>query len=416
MRDANGHGAKLSGDRPKKFMADDEFGLDKIATAIAINITSNVPVDGYTVGLDGDWGSGKTTITNFIVQKIEELAPQARIIRIDPWLIGNKSAFISSFLAELAKQIDDYEYSTKRWWNVFFWLKFWFDRKIKRGLGAKIRKYGEYTNILSSAVSGLASTDPTSASAMAAVGLRSVGTLSTLISPKTQSIAALKSDIVDSLRKLAAEKSSPRFVAVIDDTDRLEPTEAVEVLRLIREIADFPLTTYLVCFDKGILAQQIRSALKIGNGLDYIEKIFHQIIAVPPQEPFALRRYLAKLLSDSFFNEFNAGDTKDKDYEYRKHLLMDIWAGRLLKTPRDVIRLYDAVVFGWSHLPKKADFIDFIWLQMIRLYASNLYAFTQSYLVEVGAYRDGGRPSDLSPKAVPAIRGVLPSYLPMRAG
>jgi hypothetical protein len=45
-----------------------------------------------------------------------------------------------------------------------------------------------------------------------------------------------------------------------------------------------------------------------------------------------------------------------------------------------------------------ADFLDFVWLQLIKLKAPSLHEWTQVYLTSIGAYRDGGRPGDTEPQ------------------
>ncbi len=394
MNDTNDPSSRLSGDRPLKSIEDDQFGLKTIVEVIAANLTRNITIGGYTIGLEGNWGSGKTTLANFVMEKVKKDDSPIKVIRFDPWLIGNKSAFIPSFLGDLATSVDEYEQSTKRWWHIIFWIK----RKFGRGIAAKITRYGKFSLILSSTTMPLASIDPTGAAAVTAVGLRGFGEISKFFGSTAKAIPALKSDISAALLKLSAHNRFPRFVVVVDDSDRLEPPEALEILRLIREVADFPLITYLVCFDKKILEQQVCNVLRISEGAEYIEKMFNQIISLPPQEPFALRRQLTNLLRQSFPAEFTTVDQNEKDYGYRKYLLFDVWTGTLLKTPRDVVRLTDAIKFGWVYLPATSDFIDFGWLQLVKLKAPDLYRFVQSYLVNVGAFRDGGRPGDNEPE------------------
>ncbi|VTM94053.1 Predicted P-loop ATPase [Raoultella planticola] len=37
------------------------------------------------------------------------------------------------------------------------------------------------------------------------------------------------------------------FIVMLDDLDRLEPVQAVEVIRLVKSVADFPRFRYLLC-------------------------------------------------------------------------------------------------------------------------------------------------------------------------
>lgn len=163
-------------------------------------------------------------------------------------------------------------------------------------------------------------------------------------------------------------------------------------------MADFPLITYLICFDKKILTEHVKTALKIKNGEMYIERIFQQVQPLPPQEPFAIRRFLRKCLTATFPEEMSREVPDDVEFGSRRHVLFDNWAGKFLSTPRDVILLHEAVKFGWPQISESGDFFDYVWLQMMKLKSSNLYDWTRDYVCNVGAYRDGGRAGDQEPQ------------------
>ena len=249
--------------------------------------------------------------------------------------------------------------------------------------------YGEHASLASTAIAPLAKLDTTGYSLVATGLLKGAGFLARLVKVKTKSLEQLKQEIIADLRAFGELQTDARFFVVIDDLDRLEPEEAVEVLRLIRKVANFPLVTYLVCFDQRILSRHIRKSIGV-DGNDFIEKIFQNVISVPPQEAFALRRYLQKLLGEVFPGDLARTDSARPELETRKQYLFDTWAGRLLETPRDVVRVTDAIVFGWPHIAQGADFFDFVWLQLVKLKAPRLYLWVQNYVREVGAYRDGG--------------------------
>jgi hypothetical protein len=199
----------------------------------------------------------------------------------------------------------------------------------------------------------------------------------------------LKAEIIGDLKLFGELRPNARFFVFIDDLDRLEPDEAMEILRLVRKVADFPLIVYVTCFDQKILSRYVRKSLGV-DGIEFIEKIFQNVISVPPQEPFALRRYFQKLLYQAFPEYMTKNDVSDLRLETRRGFLFDIWAGTLLKTPRDVIRVCDAIIFGWPHAEDGADFLDFVWLQLIKIKAPELYGWTQNYVAETGSFRDGG--------------------------
>jgi hypothetical protein len=72
------------------------------------------------------------------------------------------------------------------------------------------------------------------------------------------------------------------------------------------------------------------------------------------------------------------------------------------------VRLAEAVTLGWPELKGRADFIDYVWLQLIKLEQHDLYEWVRGYVVNIGAYRDGGRPGDEEPAQFAArLRKIL---------
>src|SRR5690606_39707911 len=57
-----------------------------------------------------------------------------------------------------------------------------------------------------------------------------------------------KAQIQEELRKLER-----KIVVFVDDLDRLEPNEVVEVLRLVRAVVDFPNVIYVLCYSRDII-------------------------------------------------------------------------------------------------------------------------------------------------------------------
>jgi predicted KAP-like P-loop ATPase len=98
---------KLLGDYPRESIRRDEFGLEKIVCALSDTLTQRVTRSGYTLGIQGQWGSGKTTLVNFVAEKIKAEEPWHHTIKFDPWLLGEKNALLPFFLGQLATKIDD---------------------------------------------------------------------------------------------------------------------------------------------------------------------------------------------------------------------------------------------------------------------------------------------------------------------
>jgi len=157
---------------------------------------------------------------------------------------------------------------------------------------------------------------------------------------------------------------------------------------LVKTVADFPAITYFLAYDRPALAASISENALIKDGNAYLEKIIQFSFKVPPLEPFRLRRWLRDEIDKLF-------PTAIDDASPRVQVVLDAWAGRLLRTPRDVKRLLFSVRALWPRLEAKADLLDLIWLQMVKEKAAepdaDLYSWVTRYLQSLDAVAIGGR-------------------------
>jgi hypothetical protein len=402
--DLGGPHFNLVGDAPKLDIAEDAFGLAEIARAIALVVRDRVAADGYAIGIEGKWGSGKTTLLNFVEQllKQDEIKNQI-VLRFDPWLVGNKQALLATFFEDLNEVLSPLKNDARLRGKVGEEAKSALDR-----LSGNIAKYGKYLTLTASTVSSATTLIPSVSAKIAAFGLSTLAKIASLFQRPPPSLEALKERIVGDLRVVSGVLPHVRVAVLIDDTDRLEPDESVEILRLIKAVANFPVVTYLVCFDMGILSKQVEEIVRVGAGADYLEKVFQQIVPLPPQEPFALRRFVRSQLTEQFPAEMTDKNVQDMDVTERLDAVFDRWLGKLIETPRDAVRLCDNVRFGWPYLREQGDFLDHVWLQLVKLKCRPLYDWARDYVTSLGAYRDGGRPSDgESEREAARLRSIL---------
>jgi predicted KAP-like P-loop ATPase len=232
------HKPKLLGDSPQDNIEMDVFGLQRIVDALSELLTGESLPAGYVVGLEGEWGSGKSTLAKFVAKQIEAASNSNRVIHFNPWLVGNKKSYAPILLAEFAKQIENYSESRASKMRVA-------SRKALEQIASTIRRMGTFTVALADTANNLAFHDPTGKTKLAALGLKGAGKFLSGKPKKEKSFIELKEEVTKLLSVLSKEQNHPRFVVILDDTDRLEPTEALEMLRTIREVANFPLTSYL---------------------------------------------------------------------------------------------------------------------------------------------------------------------------
>tara|TARA_R110000850_G_scaffold239061_1_gene363834 strand:+ start:3990 stop:6215 length:2226 start_codon:yes stop_codon:yes gene_type:complete len=356
----------------------DEFGHKVIAARLADAIADKRNTGSNVVGIVGPWGSGKSGILELLkIELTNQEAPpgdsyrhRVSVQRFDPWLIGSKPLLISAFFGQLLSAVDEIRQANLRPTEID-------QRRWDKGLDAlskHLRALGESSSIVIGAASVF---DP---SGTTAVGAFVAGVTSKLLSSikiASKSLEKQRMDVVAALDDVAAMRPGLRIVILIDDIDRLEPDEAVEVLRLVKAVAGFPYITYVLAYDRDILAHAVERGMQVSSGYGYLEKIVQFSFVVPPPEPGKLTTWLQSIIEKEFQG---AGDLKS----HRAAVVLSLWASRLLETPRDVKRLVAALRIMWPSLENKADFLDLVWLELLKEKASSngrdLYGWVRNYL------------------------------------
>ena len=182
--------------------------------------------ESFAVGITGEWGSGKSTFLNTMKEKIKE-AKFAEIVEFNPWLCNSPEQVTQDFFATLIDKLSP-KHST---------------------LSRTINKYAKLLNKI-------------------AKPSLSIFGIDLDLTPGDDSLDELKENISKKLAKLPK-----KVVILIDDTDRLEGNEVFEILRLIRNTADFKNVIYIATYDKEYVIDVLKGN-KIKDPDNYLEKIF----------------------------------------------------------------------------------------------------------------------------------------------
>jgi predicted KAP-like P-loop ATPase len=371
----------VRGDRALSFGDRDKLGFRDVAKRIASSLVDRASEDGLVIGIEGAWGSGKSSLLFLIRDELGKL-PEDReptVINFRPWLIGNREALITGLFGELSRQLDQVALNAG---------------DATRISVAKAKKAAEalrsFMSGLSKAGSAIEVAGEASGFGPARWGGKVLKAVGEMARPKPvpPQLSELKEKLVGSLRDL-----DHRFVITIDDVDRLEPAEVIEILRLVRSVIDLPNVLYLLCYDNDILAHSIEKAAGVKSGRSYLEKIIQLTVMVPKPEPFQLRQW---------FNDelYSIASVKDEEELSRLKLVIDHEGGRQLQTPRSVVRALDAVRFFWPPLrDERADLADLVWLQLIKNGNAALYRWIEEYCGTAATYSLGAARIEETEKA-----------------
>ena len=66
--------------------------------ALADRLTRTDTPAGFVLGIEGVWGSGKSTLANFVGEEITRRTIAHRIVKFDPWLVGDRTSFLPVLL------------------------------------------------------------------------------------------------------------------------------------------------------------------------------------------------------------------------------------------------------------------------------------------------------------------------------
>src|SRR5262249_37083341 len=106
LSSSSGDGDKhrISADSPLIDPAKDLLGHAPFAKALATSISRVSPAEGLVTALHGPWGSGKTTILNFVEQYLKQEAEETRpiIVKFAPWWFSGQHDLTERFLDQLA--------------------------------------------------------------------------------------------------------------------------------------------------------------------------------------------------------------------------------------------------------------------------------------------------------------------------
>jgi len=239
-----------------------------------------------TIGIQGEWGSGKTSILNMIKEVIE--VPVSR-------RGGSTSTSYS------------------------IWVNTWEHFLMKSPEGCLLSIIEQMINEITK-IDGSYHSAQKAKTALASIarGLVKVGASATLgvtaanvagemmASESSNNIAQMRQELQSIVNQVLEKTTSPkidRIVVFVDDLDRLEPSVAVQILELIKNIFNIDGCVFVLAIDYQVVVKGLRG--KFGEPSPENEwefrAFFDKIIQVPfmmPMSKYDLKTYINNILID----------------------------------------------------------------------------------------------------------------------
>lgn len=337
----------LSPDRPLNHPEEDILGYDRFAESLARSLRRMTPLEGMVVAIHGPWGSGKSSVLNFVRHYLEEdpeeegRAGEERplMMRFSPWWFSGREDLTRLFFGQLRARLGDKDYG-------------------------ELKSHLADLADIASKVPGLPGRE---AGEFIADKLRGEPDLD-----------ALKEKVDSVLRK-----KGRKIIVFIDDVDRLAPAEIRNLFRMIKAVASFPNVVYVLAFEREIVENALEAQEGTDSGRRYLEKIVQGSFDLPPVEQVDLRRMLLNRL-DPILD----GTEVDIDEHYFSNVYFD-GLEELLATPRDVTRLTNALRVTFPAVDGEVNPVDFIAIEAVRTFEPDVYR-----LIRESPGLLTGRPSD----------------------
>lgn len=273
--------------KPEKIFENDTLGFESSVKNLASLIQNVIPP--FTIGIYGDWGSGKTSFMKLLREYLETEGG-IQTCWFNAWEYENEDALILPLLSMLKKDLggnDELFDSTKK-------------------IASSLMLVG--SNVFLKAVTA------------GAIDIHDIkGSLETYEKSTSEiwdiwidNSQKLKSKFKELVNKIKKDKP---FVAIfIDDLDRCSPDNVVKTIENIKHYlsVEGANCVFIVGVDKGILAKgiQVKYGSHLIRGEEYLEKIINLSFQVPCYAGENDARYLNDIIKGfvvpEWYNEINS--------------------------------------------------------------------------------------------------------------
>ena len=317
--------AELNSDKPISREEDDLLGRHPLAYRIAdmINNLGDDYKDSVVIGIEGEWGSGKSSFINLMLNKVRPNENNL-VIEFNPWNFSDQDELVKDFFTSIAEKLEGK------------------NKTLIDGLKKNLRKYVSKI-VVAPEIAG-----------------NSMGGLEIKLDDK--SLKDQKDKLDEDLKKLGQ-----RIVVVIEDIDRLDSKETKLIFKLVRLIADFPNTVFILAYDRDRVADRLTE--KEIYGEEYLKKII--------QLPFLIPKPAQAIYGE--LTKATKAELKDRGFqEVDEERLLELISSQafrgLFPTIRDIRRYTNSLRLDLKMLnPEELNPVDFVGVEAIRVFAPEVY-------------------------------------------
>lgn len=286
-------------DDPITTTEQDRFRRTPVAQRAATLIAENhCPDSSVVYGLEGPWGSGKSSVIALITEDLRGRNENWQVVAFTPWATSGTDELFSEFFAALSTVSP---------------------KAGKADIQKLIRSYADIARPLASLIPFVG----------AAAGELTEIVATRLEKPWSQAF--------DETASAIREMGTPVLV-VVDDIDRLQAGELLDLLKVVRLLGRFPGVDFLLAYDERTLVDSLQAHSSGGGSRTRARLFMEKIIQYPLNIPPLLTSQVIRVLDDRLTELLGfEGVQVSPDIQRLSRLLQDTMP-RQLTTPRAIER------------------------------------------------------------------------------
>ncbi|MDB5141667.1 MAG: family P-loop protein [Mucilaginibacter sp.] len=306
----------------------DEFNRESYAGRIAEYILGTTTRTSFNIGIFADWGAGKTDFLlrlKTTLEKANENKDENIIVEFNPWRAGKTDILIDDFFKTLSEKLRPYNKS------ISSKIVDYSNQLFKTGKEIQLRALDMVINEL-------------------------------------VNDGSIKSKFDEVNKSLI--KTGKRLIIFVDDLDRLSGSEVFEVLKIIRNTANFSNTFFIVGLDEQYVVQALTKTNSITKEQQYLKKIFQLTITLPIIRKNIFQRKIQEYLS------VESMSLQDQERINRMLNYIDNSRGHLedcFDNLRDVKRFCNSFKISFELLKEEVEIVDLALLEMLKLNNIGIY-------------------------------------------
>ena len=334
----------LTADRPIVTAEEDLFDRQTYVHSLADALCHADAEHGLVVGINGSWGSGKTSLKNLLIEEMittQSQGSEVHFIEFEPWMFSGSGRLVSLMFSQIAQDLHPKVEQAKR--------------RADKAVSAVTRH--------ESAIIATSECIPVpGAATVTKATLKAFNGMSEALNPGNHDIDKL-AQRREKLKKNLS-KSDSRIIVFIDDLDRLMDDEVIDMLRAVKAVGDLPNMTYVLLYDRDALTKSLDKTCH-GKGDEFLEKIIQVPIGIP--EP--LSDVVQKNINEKIASLL--GVQRDERYLYTKAYTECVKS--FLKTPRDANRLYNEFRLRYVTMRDDVEVEDLLAITSLHIFRPDLH-------------------------------------------